>query len=245
MERRTYNEFCGLAKALDVVGERWTLLVVRNLLLGPLRYSELLRGLPGITTNLLAKRLKEMEENGLVERVRAPGEGGSAYRLAPLGEALEPVVHALGRWGWNRMTRPGADEHRSVEWLFVALRRRYRGGASLRAEVVADGVPYRFVLAPERAEIARGGVEGPELRVRAPGMALAALFLHGWPAEGAPEGVAVEGEGGEARLRALVEAFERGDPRVERPGEGGARSPRHAAEAGRSAIEVPPSSEFA
>lgn len=214
MDRRSYNEFCGLAKALDVVGERWTLLVVRNLLLGPLRYSELLRGLPGITTNLLAKRLKEMEESELVERVRAPGEGGRAYRLTPLGEALEPVVHALGRWGWNWMTRPGAGEHRSVEWLFVALRRRYRGGAEVRAELVADGVPYRFVLAPGAAEIARGTVAAPDARVRAPGMALATLFLQGWPEDGLPPGVEVEGD--PAAFHALVEAFERGDPRVAR-----------------------------
>lgn len=214
MERRSYNELCGLAKALDVVGERWTLLVVRNLLLGPLRYNELLRGLPGITTNLLAKRLREMEEHGLVERVRSAGSEGHAYRLAPLGEALEPVVHALGRWGWNWMGSPAGDEHRSVEWLFVALRRRYRGGARITAELLADGVPYRFVLAPESAEIGRGTVSRPDLRVRAPGMAFAALFLHGWPADGLPAGIEVEGDA--EAFRALVDAFERGDPLVRR-----------------------------
>ena len=66
MARRSYDQYCGLARALDVVGERWTLLVIRNLLLGPQRYSDLLRGLPGITTNLLAKRLQEMEAMGLI-----------------------------------------------------------------------------------------------------------------------------------------------------------------------------------
>jgi DNA-binding HxlR family transcriptional regulator len=212
MERRSYDEYCGLAKALDVVGERWTLLVVRNLLLGPLRYSELLRGLPGITTNLLAKRLKEMEENGLVERVRTSGSGGQSYRLAPLGQALEPVVHALGRWGWNWMGTPA--EHRSVEWLFVALRRRYRGGARLTAELLADGVPYRFVLAEDGAQIERGTLAHPDVRVRAPGMALAPLFLRGWPDAGVPESIAVEGD--ESLFRALVNAFERGDPLVPR-----------------------------
>src|SRR3954463_12938604 len=101
MSRRSYGQYCGLAKALAVVGERWTLLVVRNLLLGPLRYSELLRGLPGITTNLLAKRLREMEQAGRREGVRAAGAGGHLYRLSVVGAALEPAVHALGSWGWH------------------------------------------------------------------------------------------------------------------------------------------------
>src|SRR3954471_23576444 len=118
MDRRSYNQFCGLARALDIVGERWTLLVVRNLLLGPLRYSELLRGLPGITTNLLAKRLREMEQEGLLERVRASGAGGRLRRLSAVGAAREPAVHALGSWGWKWMRGgPGAGEHRSFEWL--------------------------------------------------------------------------------------------------------------------------------
>src|SRR5947208_2014430 len=113
MDRRSYDQYCGVAKALDLVGERWTLLVVRNLLLGPQRYSELLRGLPGITTNLLAKRLREMEAAGLLERLEARGgNGGHAYRLTRRGAALEPSIHALGRWGWERMTVPGKDDFR-------------------------------------------------------------------------------------------------------------------------------------
>ena len=83
MSRRSYDQYCGLARALDVLGERWTLLVVRNLLLGPQRYSELMRGLPGITTNLLAKRLKDMEANGLIKRTK-----GDAYALTVRGRSL-------------------------------------------------------------------------------------------------------------------------------------------------------------
>src|SRR3954466_14955886 len=120
MSRRSYGQYCGLAKALDVVGERWTLLVVRNLLLGPLRYSQLLRGLPGITTNLLAKRLQEMEEFGLIERTRdTPTDGAQSYRLTQLGAGLEPVVHALGRWAWSWMDAPASREQRSIEWLLI------------------------------------------------------------------------------------------------------------------------------
>ena len=216
MARRSYAQYCGLAKALDVVGERWTLLVVRNLLLGPLRYSELLRGLPGITTNLLAKRLREMEDHGLVERVRSASgdQAALAYRLTPLGRSLEPAIHALGRWGWHTMQAPGSKDRRNVEWLFVALRRRYRGpdalsGGALTAEIVADDVPYGFRLTSEGAEIARGAPAAPaELTVRGPAMSIASLFL-GPKRAALPDDVEVTGP--RARLRELLDAFERGE----------------------------------
>ena len=137
MARRSYDQYCGLARALDVLGERWTLLVVRNLLLGPQRYSELLRGLPGITTNLLAKRLREMEEQGLIERGADDG-----YRLTPLGEALEPAIHALGRWGWQRMGKPTRRDRRNLDWLMVALRRRYLGGVTLTEWVTGIALDF-------------------------------------------------------------------------------------------------------
>ncbi|HET7230534.1 MAG TPA: helix-turn-helix domain-containing protein [Longimicrobium sp.] len=211
MSKRSYAQYCGLAKALDVVGERWTLLVVRNLLLGPLRYSDLLRGLPGITTNLLAKRLKEMEDHGLLERVRTAGEGGQAYRLTEIGRGLEPVVHALGRWGWQWMGQPGPGEHRSLEWLLVALRRRYRGGVTLTAEIVADDVPYTFRLSEAAADVSRGAAASADVRAAGQGMAFAQLFLGGWPGTGLPDGIRITA-GGIGGLHALVEAFERGDP---------------------------------
>jgi DNA-binding HxlR family transcriptional regulator len=211
MSKRSYAQYCGLAKALDVVGERWTLLVVRNLLLGPLRYSELLRGLPGITTNLLAKRLKEMEMHGLLERIRGGvGKGGQAYRLTEVGRALEPAVHALGSWGFRWMGTPAAGEHRSLEWLMVALRRRYRGGVKLTAELLAGDVPYTFRLAEGGVEIARGAANQADVRASAPADVFARLFLGGWPGDGLPEEICVTA-GGIGGLHALVEAFERGD----------------------------------
>ena len=203
MDRRSYDQYCGLAKALDVVGERWTLLIVRNLLLGSQRYSELLRALPGITTNLLAKRLQDMEELGLLERVGGESSG-QAYRLTTLGLALEPAVHALSRWGWKTMGPP-KKEFRSFDFLMVALRRRYRGGTALRGEIVADGVPYRVILSEARAEIARGEVDRPDVVIRGPGSALIRLFLEEsarkkWPSE-------IEIEGRAADAKALIGAF--------------------------------------
>lgn len=213
MTRRSYNEYCGVAKALDVVGERWTLLIVRNLLLGSLRYSELLRGLPGITTNLLAKRLREMEEHGLVERIRpVPGEGGHAYRLTALGQGLEAVVQALGAWGWHWMTGPGPEEHRDLEWLLVGMRRRYRGGAHLAAELLVDDTPYHFVMAGEEATVGRGSLPRADVRVRLSAPVLVRFLLEGWPESGVPEDVGIDGEAD--HLRSLVDAFEHpvGDP---------------------------------
>jgi DNA-binding HxlR family transcriptional regulator len=103
--RRAYHQFCGAARALDVVGERWTLLIVRDLLLGPRRYTDLLEALPGITTNLLAKRLKEMTEADLIRRETLPGAVRTdVYSLTERGLGLEPVVVALGRWGLALMS---------------------------------------------------------------------------------------------------------------------------------------------
>src|SRR5918996_4677686 len=100
MGKRRYDQYCALARALDVVGERWTLLLVRELLLGPRRYTDLLGGLPGIGTNLLADRLRYLEQVGLVRRrVLPPPAGSTVYELTELGRELEPTVFALGRWG--------------------------------------------------------------------------------------------------------------------------------------------------
>src|SRR5206468_5268722 len=97
---RSYGQFCGLAKSLDVIGDRWTLLIVRELLIrGPSRYTDLQRGLPGIPTNLLADRLRDLEDAEILRKdvSRRPG-AVPVYALTPRGEALEAVIAALGRW---------------------------------------------------------------------------------------------------------------------------------------------------
>jgi DNA-binding HxlR family transcriptional regulator len=120
--RRSYGQFCGVAHALDLVGERWTLLLVRNLLLGPRRYGELLAETPGLTTNLLAERLQQLTSAGLLVHE------GDRYRLTELGRALDPVVVELGRFGQRYLTRPGKKERLDLMWAFLSMRRRYRGG---------------------------------------------------------------------------------------------------------------------
>ncbi len=100
MKTRSYNQLCGLAFALDVVGERWTLLVIRELIAGPRRFTDLMDGLPGISTNLLSERLKSLDHAGLLRRrVLPPPAASMVYELTSLGRALEPTLLALGKWG--------------------------------------------------------------------------------------------------------------------------------------------------
>ena len=94
-----YGQFCPVAQALEVVGERWTLLIVRELLCGNYRFSEILNGVPLMSRSLLSQRLKTLEEAGVVERREREGGGGFEYRVTPAGRELEPVVFGLGAWG--------------------------------------------------------------------------------------------------------------------------------------------------
>jgi len=100
MSSRTYNQLCGLAYALDVVGDRWTILVIRELVAGPRRFTDLMDGLPGISTNLLTERLKGLEQHGVIARRTLPPPAASTvYALTALGQALEPTLLELGKWG--------------------------------------------------------------------------------------------------------------------------------------------------
>lgn len=100
MKIHTYNQFCPVAFALDLIGDRWTLLIIRELLIGPRRFKDLIEGLPGISTNLLAERLKDLEQHGLLcRRVLPPPAGSTVYELTAEGQALERVVLELGQWG--------------------------------------------------------------------------------------------------------------------------------------------------
>ena len=115
----SYGQYCGLAKALDVVGDRWTLLIVRELLSrGPLRYTDLRDGLPGIATNLLASRLRELDKAGVLRREAAPPPiATSLFALTPRGEELRPVIVELGRWGVPLLAdAPQTDAFRG-HWL--------------------------------------------------------------------------------------------------------------------------------
>jgi DNA-binding HxlR family transcriptional regulator len=119
---RSYHDVCGIARGLDVVGERWALLVVRELLLGPQRFSDLRRSLPAVSSNLLTDRLRELEGHGvLVRRTLPPPAGAVVYQLTESGRELEPVVLALGAWGL-RVPMPAAPIHLSATSVLLYLR---------------------------------------------------------------------------------------------------------------------------
>jgi DNA-binding HxlR family transcriptional regulator len=140
----TYGQFCAVATALDVVGVRWTLLVVRELLLGPRRYGELTRDLPGIATNLLASRLRDLEAAGLVEPVPGAGDGRTrTYRLTATGEELRPVVKALNRFGLALLPDESAGLAFRPQWLALALE------ALLVPEALGAALVVRFDVPAE------------------------------------------------------------------------------------------------
>lgn len=119
---RSYGQYCSVARALDVVGDRWTLLIVRELLLkGACRFTDVKNGLPGIATNLLSSRLRDLEEAGLVSREDAPPPIATAlYDLTEDGRELEPVLRALGLWGLRLMDRDEPGESFQAHWLAYA-----------------------------------------------------------------------------------------------------------------------------
>jgi DNA-binding HxlR family transcriptional regulator len=120
---RSYDEYCSLAKSLDVVGDRWTLLIIRELAMrGACRYTDLRNGLPGIATNLLAERLRELEQAGVIAREDAPPPIASTlFRLTPRGEQLRPALEDLIRWGIPLMTEQRPDDAVRSHWIAYAL----------------------------------------------------------------------------------------------------------------------------
>jgi len=148
---RSYGQFCSLARALDRVGERWTLLIIRDLLGGPKRYKDLLGSLVGIGTNLLANRLKELEAGGLVMQTTLPPPASvNAYQLTEKGRALEPAVVALADWGLSLLEMPRGDDHWLPQWNHMAFKARFNADAALGVQetyaFVIDGYPHYVVV---------------------------------------------------------------------------------------------------
>jgi len=170
--KRSYDQYCTVARALDVVGERWTLLLVRELLTGPKRFKDLLEGLPGIGTNLLTNRLKRLEGEEIVQRATLPPPAGSnVYELTELGWSLEPVIVSLSRWGARLLDAPREDDDLRAGWAAVAMRSAVGSGAASGRpstyEFRIDGEAFHVQIGDGREEVVakQGSAPDPDLVV--------------------------------------------------------------------------------
>ena len=198
---RSYGQYCSVAKALDVVGDRWTLLVIRELALqGPCRYTDLRNGLPGIATNLLADRLHDLESAGLVRREEAaPPVATTLFHLTEAGAQLEPVLDALGGWGIRYMAQPGeGDEFRSHWFAFpvaLFLRDGDPEGPALSIELRTASRPAVIEVSGGEVRTRLGTVPSPDLVLEgSPRLILGLLSAHLTPAQAQGLGLTITGD---------------------------------------------------
>jgi DNA-binding HxlR family transcriptional regulator len=208
---RSYGQYCSVAKALDVVGDRWTLLIIRELLLqGPCRYTDLRNGLPGIATNLLADRLSELEGAGLVRREEAaPPVATTLFHLTEAGAGLEPALEALVGWGLRYMTEPAeGDEFRSHWFTFpvgLFLHDTDPGGPPLSIELRPGGRPAVVEVSGGEVHTRLGSAAPPDLILEgAPRIILGLLGAFLSPAQAQELGLVITGD--PALLRRLQPA---------------------------------------
>ncbi len=170
--KRTYGDPCGVARALDVIGERWALLVVRELLLGPKRFTDLRAGMPHLSPDVLSQRLRELEQAGVLRRDKLPPPIASqVYELTDWGRELEPVVLGLGRWG-SRAPFPPGDATLGVDSLVLGLKTLYDPGRIDGLEGSSFELrlgEHRFEARPEagRLQVTRGAATDPDATIAA------------------------------------------------------------------------------
>jgi DNA-binding HxlR family transcriptional regulator len=198
---RSYGQYCSVAKALDVVGDRWTLLIIRELLLqGPCRYTDLKNGLPGIATNLLADRLHDLESAGLVRREEAaPPVATTLFHLTEAGAQLEPALDALGGWGIRYMAQPDeGDEFRSHWFAFpvgLFLRDGDPDGPALSIELRTASRPAVIEVSGGQVRTRLGRAPSPDLVLDgSPRLILGLLSAHLTPAQAQDLGLTITGD---------------------------------------------------
>ncbi len=217
--KRSYGEACRFAYALDLVGERWALLVVRELLLGPKRFTDLRRGLPHASPNILAERLRELEQAGVLHRRKLPPPAAvQVYELTPWGEELEPVVTKLGAWGARSPVPP---EHREIGPDSIVLALRSLFNAEAAAEVEAS---YELRLGEDRfhvevrdgdLELGRGGAASdPSVTIFTDAGTLAAFLAGQLPLDAALASGAIELEGSKREAQRFLRLFPMPKPQL-------------------------------
>ncbi|WBB58924.1 helix-turn-helix domain-containing protein [Streptomyces sp. WMMC500] len=192
---KSYGQYCALARGLDVIGDRWLLLIVRELLVGPRRFGELRHGLPGIASNLLSERLRAMQDNGLVVKA------DDRYRLTGRGEDLREVVSAVGGWAAPLMDRMAEGDAFRGHWLALPVADLFPGvdpgRPELTVEVRCDDEPVTLRSAAGRVTMRPGRAAAPDLVLTGPPDAAFGLLAHRIdPAEARARGLAVTGDAG-------------------------------------------------
>ena len=213
MKRPNYSQFCGVACALDLIGDRWTLLVVRELLFGAKRFTDLLEGLPGIGTNTLTTRLTELEENGLVARKRLPAPlAATVLELTERGQKLESVLVELARWGTTPLLTKRPRHGLRPAWLGLALRSYYdeagARGRRIRIALTLGKGALQLELGRGPLRIAEGEPsEPPELRITAKEHVLLDVFRGALSVAAAKRNQELLVEGDATLLPRLLAAF--------------------------------------
>jgi DNA-binding HxlR family transcriptional regulator len=214
---RTYGDGCAIARGLDVIGERWALLVVRELLLGPKRYTDLRRGLASASPNVLSQRLRELEQAGIVRRRKLPPPAGSrVYELTEWGLALEDTVMSIGQWAARSPTPPSDAPIVSADSIVLALRARFdtRAAEGLRAdyELRLGEDRFRVQVADDQIEIARGGADRADATIETDNDTLGAVLWGGLPLADAQRSGALTIGGDKAAVKRFVRLFPMPEP---------------------------------
>jgi DNA-binding HxlR family transcriptional regulator len=214
--RRTYGDGCAIAHGLDLVGERWALLVVRELLLGPKRFTDLKKGLPNASPNVISERLRELEAAGVVTRDKLPPPAGSrVYALTEWGRELEDTVMALGRWAARSPSLP-RDAPIGADSTVLALRARFdaRAAEGLRATYALrlGEDRFRVAVSDDEIELARGDAHRPDATIDTDPGTLAAVLWNGRPLADAERAGDMAIEGDQAAVERLVRLFPAPEP---------------------------------
>lgn len=210
MLKRSYNQACSLATALDLIGERWTWLILRGLLTGPKRYKDLLDQLPGIGTNLLAARLKDLVRLGIADK--NGGGRQAAYHLTDIGEQLRPISHALICWGRNFPDHNASDADSRPEWDMLALEAMFRperaAGISVVMEFKLSGFVFHLVIRKQQCRTVSGAAVAPDVQITSDSATLIAIGNRQTTVASTEEKIHLKIDGDRNAFKLLFELFE-------------------------------------
>jgi DNA-binding HxlR family transcriptional regulator len=211
-KKRTYNDLCGLSHALELVGERWAILILRELSYGPKRFTDIRSGLPGASPNVLSQRLRELEAHGIVSRrTLAPPAASKVYELTEWGQELEPTLRSLGSWAARSPHFPDSGHFSpsslamNLESMFLADRAK---GIESTVGLVLGDETFRLRIAGGSLEVVRADVDGADALVTTDPMTLVGILYYGEELAAAEKSGAIRIEGDRTAVERLPGLFE-------------------------------------